>query len=69
MATAVEYRAQEHIDAFFRHGLVEQSSAHRQNISIIMIMLARVAPIKHAVIRLRWNYGARAYTMRRLAEA
>ena len=37
MATAVEFRAQEHFDAFFRHRFADHPSAHRQNIRVIML--------------------------------
>lgn len=37
MATAVEFRVQEHFDAFFRHRFADHPSAHRQNIRVIML--------------------------------
>ena len=37
MATAVEFRAQEHFDAFFRHRFADHPSAYRQNIRVIML--------------------------------
>jgi hypothetical protein len=37
MATAFEFRVQEHFDAFFRHCFADHPSAHRQNIRVIML--------------------------------
>jgi hypothetical protein len=37
MATAVEFCAQEHFDAFFRQRFADHPSAHRQNIRVIML--------------------------------
>jgi hypothetical protein len=37
MVAAVEFRAQEHFDAFFRYRFADHPSAHRQNIRIIML--------------------------------
>ncbi len=37
MTTAIEFRAQEHFDAFFRHRFADHPTAHRQNIRVIVL--------------------------------
>src|SRR4051812_43441440 len=37
MPAAVKFRAQEHLDAFFRHRFADHPSTDRQNIRVIML--------------------------------